>query len=250
MNYLIQTAQIKLKIDYLSYVEFPGWGEMPFLIKDIIIKRGIKKVLEIGAGANPTLDSSQVRELDLSYTISDVDEDELIKADDIYKKLVLDLSSSIISHKDKYDLIFSRMTGEHIKDGMTFHKNVFRLLTENGIALHCYSTLYAFPFILNYLLPEKIADLFLKSFAPRDKYKHGKFKAYYSWCRGPTNKMFKRFEELGYKVEEYFGFFGHNYYHKIPVVRYIESFKTTLLLKFPIPLLTSYAKIVLRRLEK
>ena len=62
--------------------------------------------------------------------------------------------------------------------------------------------------------------------------------------------MLKRFEELGYKLEEYIGFFGHNYYHKIPVIRNMESFKTKLLLKLPAPFLTSYAKVVLRKLEE
>ena len=62
--------------------------------------------------------------------------------------------------------------------------------------------------------------------------------------------MLKRFEELGYILEGYIGFFGHNYYQKSPVIRNIESFKTKLLLKFPVPFLTSYAKIVLRKPEQ
>ena len=175
-----------MKISYGHFIEFPGWDKMPAFILQIIKENNIKKILEIGSGANPTLDVNTVREFNLDYTTSDVDENELNKADNIYKKLVLDLSKRKINTVDKYDLIFSRMVGEHISNGGMFHKNIYNLLKPDGMSVHCFSTLYAFPFLLNRCLPEKLADILLGKFAPRDEEKHGKFKAYYSWSRGPV----------------------------------------------------------------
>lgn len=236
-----------MKIEYRSHIEFPGWGKMPSLIEDIIRKYRLKNILEIGAGANPTLNKSAISDLNLFYTISDVDDNELIKADDVYKKVILDLSSGNVSSENKYDLVFSRMTGEHIKNGGLFHKNLYNLLLPGGLAVHCLSTLYAFPFVINRLFPENLSDKILKLFAPRDEYKHGKFKAYYSWARGPSKRMIDRFKKLGYEVVQYSGYFGHNYYSKIPVISTFEKIKAKLLLKYPLPFFTSYATIILKK---
>jgi hypothetical protein len=90
----------------------------------------------------------------------------------------------------------------------------------------------------------------LKVIAPRDEHAHGKFKAHYRWAYGPRKKMLKRFREMGFEIILYKGFFGHYYYSKIKFLQYIENLKARLLLKFPIPHLTSYAVVVLRKPAK
>ena len=235
------------KPNYKLFLDFPGWEKMPLFIKEIIIKHDLEKILEIGSGANPTLDASTVKNLNLDYTTSDVDERELTKADNIYKKLVLDLSLNNIKLNESYDLIFSRMVGEHIFDGEVFHKNIYKLLNPKGLSVHCFSTLYALPFLLNRFLPERLSDIFLRKFAPRDEDMHGKFKAYYSWSRGPSNNMVKKFKDIGYEIVEYNGFFGHNYYKKIFPLNKLEQFKMNWLVNQPIPWLTSYATLILRK---
>ena len=185
--------------------------------------------------------------MNLDYTTSDVDEKELIKADNIYRKLVLDLSLNNIVLNEKYDLVFSRMVGEHISDGEVFHKNIYKLLNPGGLSVHCFSTLYAFPFLLNRLMPESLSDILLRQFAPRDEEKHGKFKAYYSWSRGPSKKMIERFRKIGFEIIEYNGYFGHNYYGKISPLHKLEQLKANWLVKHPISFLTSYACIVLKK---
>lgn len=238
---------MSIKPSYKSFLDFPGWGKMPLFIKDIIVKYNLKKILEIGSGANPTLDVNIVKELNLDYTTSDVVEGELNKADDIYKKVILDLSAEKINITEKYDLIFSRMVGEHIPDGEVFHKNIYKLLNIGGLSVHCFSTLFALPFLLNRLIPESLSDILLSKFAPRDEDKHGKFKAYYSWSRGPSKIMIKRFKEIGYEIVKYNGYFGHNYYKKIFPLNKIEQIKTNFLVRHPFPQFTSYSVIVLRK---
>ncbi|MGI0025065.1 MAG: hypothetical protein ACREA4_07970, partial [Nitrososphaera sp.] len=88
----------------------------------------------------------------------------------------------------------------------------------------------------------------LDVFAPRDRYHHGKFPSYYSWCRGPTKKQLDRFIDLGYSVMEYRGFFGHeNYYQKLPFAQKISRKIASSLLRHPIAHLTSYAYVVLKK---
>ena len=220
---------------------------MPSFILQIIKENNVKKILEIGSGANPALDVNTVRELKLDFTTSDVDENELKKADDIYKKLMLDLSKRKINTVDKYDLIFSRMVGEHISNGEIFHKNIYKLLNPKGLSVHCFSTLYAFPFVLNRFMPEGLSNMLLNRFAPRDEEKHGKFKVYYRWSRGPSKKMIEKFKEIGFEIIEYNGYFGHNYYKKIIPLHKLEQLKARWLVKHPVPSLTGYACVILRK---
>src|SRR5690606_13722881 len=101
----------------------------------------------------------------------------------------------------------------HVKDGKSYYKKLYDLLEPGGVTAHCFSTLYAFPFLVNRILPENLTDKLLNFFNPReDRYQHEKFPAYYSWSRGPSAKIIKKFEGLGFEVIEYAGFFGHGYY--------------------------------------
>jgi hypothetical protein len=82
---------------------------------------------------------------------------------------------------------------------------------------------------------------------PHDKYQNGKFKAYYSWSRGPGRKMIRRFENIGFEVITYTGYFGHNYYLKIPFLHHLEMRKAEALVKYPISMLCTYSTLVLRK---
>jgi SAM-dependent methyltransferase len=207
-------------------------------------------VLEIGSGANPTLAPDYVRDNSLPYVTSDLSQSELEKVDPAFERLVLDLSArNIDSALDaSFDCILSRMVGEHVRDGQQLHRNIFKMLRPGGISAHCFSTLWAFPFVINRLLPDSITDQLLSTFAPRDEHRHAKFKAYYSWSRGPSAAMIRRFADLGFEVVRYTGYFGHAYYRqKLSVLEPLEKLKSRLLLRHPVPQLCSYATLVLRK---
>ena len=232
---------------YLTVKDFIGWNKTETFAQNLIINHKIKSVLEIGAGANPTIDPDFIGKHNLSYTISDIDDGELQKADKVYDKLVADLSSVEFNLSKKFDLVFSRMVGEHISNAETFHQNIFKILNKGGLSFHCFSTLYALPFLVNKISPDQLSDYLLAKIAPRDKHQHGKFKAHYDWCRGPSKKMIRRFEGIGFEVIEYFGYFGHNYYRKIPILNKVEKIKSGILKKFPFPYLTAYAHFILKK---
>jgi hypothetical protein len=104
------------------------------------------------------------------------------------------------------------------------------------------------PFAANRLLPEPLADLALGIVSPRkDRYRHEKFPAYYSWSRGPSKAALQRFQSLGFEVLRYSGYFGHAYYKSLPLLDRLERWKSEQLLRHPIPHLCSYATVLLRK---
>lgn len=174
----------------------------------------------------------------------DISATELAKAPDCYEKIVADICSR------QLNFIFSRMLAEHVKDGAAFHGNVYRLLAPGGAAFHFFPTMWAPPFVLNRLLPERLGAAilhFIQSGRERGG-RIGKFPAYYSWCRGPTLSQIARLKLLGYSVESYVGFFGHRgYYTKFPVLLKFHDSIVRWLLAHPKPWLTSFAYLTLAK---
>jgi SAM-dependent methyltransferase len=239
-----------MRIGFESWEEFQGWQKAPSYLESLLAAYGCSRILEVGSGANPTLSPEYVREHGRRYVTSDLSQEELAKADPAFERVVLDLSAKAIDFTllNKFDCVFSRMVGEHIRDGEQYHKNIFRVLQPGGIAVHCLATLGALPFAVNRIVPDFLAVRLLQTFNPRDEVKHGRFKAYYSWGRGPSNTMIARFESLGYEVVEFIGFYGHGYYSKrLPWLDRLEKMKSHFLLRHPVPQLCSYATLVLRK---
>ncbi|PKO17657.1 MAG: hypothetical protein CVU39_04025 [Chloroflexi bacterium HGW-Chloroflexi-10] len=234
----------------ISYHETDeAWRKFKNTIIQYIQNESATKICEIGGGANPVLTPQNLLEFQLEYTIIDVSKEELDKAPASYKKIVGDINSpEIATNNEKYDLVFSKMLAEHIKNGKQFHENILELLADNGIAIHFFPTLYTFPFFINRLTPEAFTQKLLSYFDPRNNYKYAKFPAYYSWCRGPVPSQIKKFEDLGYTIIEYRGFFGHSgYYKRLPFFRKIHETKTKYLLKNPNPFFTSYAYLIMKK---
>jgi SAM-dependent methyltransferase len=237
-------------VSFQPVEEFPGWSGAPELFESLLSRYGSKCILEIGSGANPTLAAEFVREHGLAYITSDVSPEELEKADPAFKRLVVDLSAREIDPSliGKFDCVLSRMVAEHISDGHQYHQNIYKILRPGGISAHCFSTLWSLPFAINRLVPEFVSDRLLAIFAPRNGHQHGKFKAYYSWSRGPSKSMIRRFENLGFEIVSYTGYFGHSYYRKrLPMLQHLEDLKSKLLLNHPVASLCSYSTLILRK---
>jgi SAM-dependent methyltransferase len=236
-------------VSFAPFTDFLGWERGTDFLKTLIDEYGCQRILEIGSGANPTLEPKVVRDKRLLYVTSDLSCEEMEKADPVYERLVLDLSADEMSPDlmGQFDLVFSRMVGEHVSDGLKYHRNIFRLLRHNGVSAHCFSTLWCLPFVANWLFPEFLSAHLLNAFAPRDIHRHAKFPARYSWSRGPTETMIRRFEDLGFEVLKYTGYFGHNYYQRVKILHRMEILKAGLLLRWPCATFCSYATTVLRK---
>lgn len=227
-----------------------AWSSHAATLKALIEQNGIHQVCEVGGGANPLLPKAYLLSKGLDYTILDVSQEELDKAPAGYNKVLADICAPSTLDLGPFDLVFTKMLAEHVSDGGTFHRNVRRMLVPGGLAFHFFPTLFALPFIANWLLPTSLSERLLQALAPRNLVKHGKFPGRYSWCRGPTPRQVSRIERLGFEIVEYRGFFGHGYYNNIPILRALSRVMTRLLLHHPMPALTTFAYLIVRRTER
>lgn len=220
-----------------------AWGSFEPGLLQLIQERGLRRIVEIGGGANPMIPIEDVHRLGLDYTVLDISEVELAKAPAGYRTVCADIASADLALDGTYDLAFSRMLAEHVRHGEYLHRNIARLLRPGGHALHFFPTLWAPPFVINRLIPERLSDRLLALLNPdRDRHQFGKFPAYYDWCRGPTRAQIKRFEGLGYSVAAYDGYYGHGqYYRHIPGLKSLHLAWCRFLSRHPLPALTSFA---------
>lgn len=223
------------------------WKEYPAFVQRLILEFGARKLCDVGGGANPVLSLQFINDNQLDCTVLDISSTELEKAPKGYKKLVQDIEAESFVPTDQFDLVVTKMMAEHLRNGRLFHKNIFSMLKPGGVAIHYFPTLYALPFLVNKLIPERLSSFLLDIFLPRDRHQLGKFPAYYSWCYGPTSSMLGMFTETGYEIMQYRGFFGNSYYSRIPIIPNLHTFYTQFLAKHPTPYLTSFAQVVLRK---
>jgi SAM-dependent methyltransferase len=222
---------------------YDGFAE---LLMKVIDANAFKRVLDVGGGSQPMLPWHYVYNNCIDYTVLDIAEAEMENAPVQYNRIVGDAAAVGVSLGQAYDFVFSRFVAEHVQNAKLLHENVFSALRPGGMAIHLFPTLFAIPFLVNKLLPEWIALLFL----PEVRRKKGKFAAYYKWCFGPSARGVSRFRELGYEVVEYSGFFGHGYYDSIPILRELHSLIRNGLLWYPIAAVTSFAWVILKKPEK
>lgn len=218
---------------------------------------GVTKVCEIGGGANPSLPPEFLAQHGLDYTVLDISADELAKAPAVYRKVQGDIAAPNLDAGTGYDLVFSQWCAEHVSSGRRMHENVWNMLAPGGRAIHLFPTLYSAPFVVNRLVPETLSAKVLHWLQPHraPEGSHGKFPARYYWCRGPMKSQLKRFESLGFEIEEYAGFFGHSgdvaydtgYWNRVPPICKLHELRCRLMTRYPVAALTSVAYVVVRR---
>jgi SAM-dependent methyltransferase len=209
----------------------------------------VSAVAELGGGAKPSLGDEASWSFVPTRVVYDVDPGELDKAGDGLEKRTADLCQPLHGEADTYDLVFSKMLCEHLVDPEVFHRNCFRLLRPGGMSVHFYPTLYAAPFLLNRIIPETTALRLVGLVQPGrlDDARQRKFPAYYRWCHGPTSRSVKRFESVGFEIHQWRVVFGHSYYKRIPPLQALEEIKSRFLVRHPVPALSAYAMVVLRK---
>jgi SAM-dependent methyltransferase len=219
-------------------------------VETLASTEGVRRLCEIGGGANPIMSLAVAESAGVvDYVITDLSEEELAKAPEGYQKAVLDVTRGRPEDLGAFDLIVSHTVAEHVNDAAGFHRTVFDMLAPGGRAIHFFPTLYEPAFVLNRWLPEAAADSILQRIQTNRARggKHEKFPAYYRWCRGPTRRQLARLRSIGFEVDEYVGIFGHGYYGAVPVIDRVETAISEVLLRHPVPALTAYAWVTLRR---
>lgn len=225
------------------------WTGFESLVVDLARDNRASVVGELGGGANPIVADERRWGFAPHRVVLDISAEELSKAGDGVRSQVADLCEPLTEGLGTYDLVFSKMLCEHIRDARTFHRNCFDLLRPGGLAVHFFPTVTALPFAINRLIPEDLARRVLRQVQPHriSDPKQEKFPAYYRWCTGPTAAGRRRFESVGFVVESWRAAFGHDYYEKVPPLHRLELSKSLLLRRHPSPYLTSFAAVVLRK---
>jgi hypothetical protein len=225
-----------------SDAELTFWREL-----DGLLDGGAKRVCDIGGGAKPAMSLKRIHELEIDYLVLDESQAQLDRAPAGYEGRALDILDAravaeLVRERGPFDLVLSRWTAEHMRDGRRFHENVRIMLRPRGTALHYFPTLYALPFLANRMMPEDLSASLLFGLFRKRKVK---FPARYSWCRGPTRGQLTGLHDCGYSVDRYYGFFGHGFYARVSPLQAVERLFAKVLVKHPVPLATSFAVVVL-----
>ena len=186
-------------------------------------------------------------------TINDIADSELAALPYGYRTARFDIAgdiSRIADLRGTFDLAFSRMVFEHVADGQRAWANLYELLAPGGVALAFVPTLYSLPFLLNWLLPDKLAAAIVKAiFGIGTDDADPVFPAHYSWCvsdqHADDRDAVKRSAIAMSCVQP---FYGHGYYHvPFPIIRDFHERFTGLARRHDWRMLASFAYIVARK---
>jgi SAM-dependent methyltransferase len=227
-----------------------AWDNYQRTVEELCVRLNAKRIVEIGGGRDPLFTVEGVKRLGVEMTVNDISAGELAVLPKGYETACFDIAGDISSRADlrgRYDLAFSRMVFEHVADGERAWSNLFELLAPGGVALAFIPTLYAMPFILNRLLPDKLAAAIVKMlFANRTDDEDPVFPARYSWCF-TDNRLQRMLADIGYREVAVLPFYGHDYYESFPVIRDVNAWFTALARRNDWRLLSSHAYIAVRK---
>jgi SAM-dependent methyltransferase len=204
-------------------------------------------ILEIGGGAKPLFRPGAWPDNVASYTINDISQEELDKAPAEYDKACFDICDPVGGLEGRFDVIFSKFVAEHVRDGRKMHGNVHRMLKPGGVAFHLFPTLYAVPFLINWLIPEQVSRGFVFLLNPVRRDTRRKFPAHYSWCAGSTERIRSQILSIGYADVLVERFYGHNYLSNVPLLSSVEVAWVRAVKRAGLTGLGSYAYVFARR---
>lgn len=206
-------------------------------------ENGIVRALEIGGGRAPLMTPREAESAGIAYTINDIDARELAMGPAEFAKVQFDIAGAVDpSLRSRYDLIFSRMVMEHVRDAARAWSNMFELLAPGGVALAFHPTLYAPPFVINWLAPEALTAPVLRLFfSDRHDGDTPKFPARYDLCTTDPNVIEPALRRAGFRHALSAPFWGDRYFRHLPGVRGVNDALSALAEARDWRLMTSYA---------
>ena len=214
---------------------------------------GLRRLCEIGGGRDPAFSLAELEPRGLDYTINDIDQGELDRAPAGFRTACFDIAGApdaFLPRAGSQDLVFSRMVFEHVAGVEQAWRNVHTLLAPGGVGLAFIPTLYAWPFLLNHLIPETASRRLLSLFSSEDRSSDGgnpKFPALYDWAYGSQRKLAPMLRRAGFDDIHVVPFWGHDYLRRVPLVRNLDDAYTSLCVARDWRLQTTYAYIIVRK---
>ncbi|VUD72948.1 hypothetical protein MET9862_03557 [Methylobacterium symbioticum] len=228
-----------------------AWTSLKPTLERVIGQIQAKSVLEIGAGRHPFFSMEEAQRLGFRLTINDIDAAELDYAPRGFDHLVLDVAQDVdrrLLDGHAFDLIFSRMVFEHVKDARKAWTNLHDLLAPGGVGFAFVPTLYSPPFVLNRLLPDDLTGRALRLMdRTRNDKEIPKFPAYYDACRASETRLRPFLKEIGFSEALVVPFYGTPYFPRIPVLRQVFRAFDMLCTRHDLRTFASYAYIIARK---
>lgn len=226
-----------------------GWDNYKAVIRHLAQSFGARRMLEIGAGRCPLFGREELRSLNAELTVNDISAEELAHLPAGYRQACFDIAGEVDpSQTGSIDLAFSRMVFEHVEDAHKAWSNVHALLAPGGVALAFVPTLFALPFLINWLLPDNLGERIAHALDKRrTQEEQPVFPAHYNWCFTLNAPMRRRLESVGFGEVMVQPFYGHRYYQRFPVIRDVHRGFTAFARKVDLRLVSTYAYIAVRK---
>ncbi|GLS42684.1 class I SAM-dependent methyltransferase [Methylobacterium brachythecii] len=228
-----------------------AWTSLKPSLERVISEAKVRRVLEIGGGRHPFFTVAEAERLGFDLTVNDLDAEELSHAPGEFGRLVLDIAGDLDGsgvERGVYDLIFSRMVFEHVRDAEKAWSNVHTLLAPGGIGFAFVPTLFSPPFVINRAMPEALTSRVLRLIdRTRNPDEIPKFPAFYQACRASETALAPMLTRIGFSEVCVVPFFGTPYFPAVPVLKHIASAFDRWVERRDWRIFASYAYIVARK---
>jgi SAM-dependent methyltransferase len=212
---------------------------------------GLWRLLEIGGGRDPAF-ATAARENGLRLIVNDIDPLELARVPEGVDTACFDVAGDISRRPELYgafDIVASRMVFEHIRNVPAAWRNIYRILRPGGVGLAFFPTLYAWPFLLNHMLPDDIARRIVERVFPARAADGDNpvFPPVYHWCYGDEAKLRRMLDPIGFSEIHILPFWGHHYLDRVPVLRELDFAFNRFCAAIDWRFFTTYAYVVVRK---
>ncbi|BDV33059.1 class I SAM-dependent methyltransferase [Methylocystis iwaonis] len=226
-----------------------AWENYKRTIIEIARQKGLKRHLEIGGGRDPLFLPDEIVTLGFDVTLNDISARELSLAPAGYSTVVCDIAgkdAKAILGPERYDIAYSRMVMEHVPDVASMWENIAYTLAPGGVAFSFFPTLYAPPYVLNRLIPEKISRWMLETVFPdrKDDGDNPKFPAYYDHCFSDESKILPILKRAGFSEVVVLPFWGYSYFWKFPGIKQLDAAFTNIARKRQWRAFSSFAYVI------
>ena len=182
---------------------------------------GLVRLIEIGGGRRPLLTPQQAEAQGIAYTVNDISARELAMGPQGIRRRPVRRRRRCRSRRAR------AARSRHLAhgDGARARRrpgvgNMANLLAPGGVALAFHPTLYAPPFVINWLIPERLTAPVLKFFfSDRHDGDFPKFPARYDLCTADPAVIEPALRRAGFREVLSAPFWGDRYFRHLPGVR-------------------------------